>query len=76
MIVGFNSSEYNASEGDDLEIIVALLFGKLRDAIVLSLAFSPPTDGKHTHTHTHTHTFQQKHTLNTHVQLNRSIKST
>ena len=53
MTVGFHSSKYNASEGDDLEVIVALLLGKLHDVIVLSLVFSPPTDGKHTHTHTH-----------------------
>jgi hypothetical protein len=49
--VGFISSEYTASEGDDLEITVALLSGKLRDVIVLSLVCSPQTDGKHTNTH-------------------------
>ena len=55
MIVGFNSSEYNANEEDGtLEITVGLLFGKLRSEIALSLEFSIPTDGKY-HTHKHAH---------------------
>lgn len=47
IIVGFEFSEYNASESNrTLEITVGLLSGKLRSEIILALRFSTPTDGK------------------------------
>ena len=47
IIVGFEFSEYSASESNrTLEITIGLLSGKLRSKVIMALRFSTPTEGK------------------------------
>ena len=48
ILVGFEFSEYSASESNrTLAITIGLLSGKLRSEVIMALRFSTPTEGKY-----------------------------